>query len=81
MDAVAPSADRDAFLEELIVRRELAVNYVHHCSTYDSYDGFRLGPARRSANIATTNVRLSTVGRNSRRPRRTTNTGMQLSGR
>ena len=28
LDATAPQADRDAFLEEMIVRRELAVNFV-----------------------------------------------------
>jgi deoxyribodipyrimidine photo-lyase len=31
------SADRKGFLEELIVRRELAINFVHHCSDYDSF--------------------------------------------
>ncbi|MBP1929598.1 deoxyribodipyrimidine photo-lyase [Methanolinea mesophila] len=30
---------RDAFLEQLIVRRELAVNYVYYNSRYDSIDG------------------------------------------
>ena len=29
----------DAFLEELIVRRELGLNYVHYNGGYDSYDG------------------------------------------
>jgi deoxyribodipyrimidine photo-lyase len=38
-DADAPQPDRDAYLEELIVRRELAVNYVHYCSDYDRYTG------------------------------------------
>jgi len=37
--AGAPRPDRDAYLEELIVRRELAVNYVQHCPAYDRYDG------------------------------------------
>jgi deoxyribodipyrimidine photo-lyase len=36
--ADAPDADRAAYLEELIVRRELAVNFVHHCPNYDSFD-------------------------------------------
>jgi deoxyribodipyrimidine photo-lyase len=35
----APAVDRHAFLEELIVRRELTVNYVHHCPRYDAYEG------------------------------------------
>jgi deoxyribodipyrimidine photo-lyase len=29
--------DREAFLEELIVRRELAINFVHRCADYDSF--------------------------------------------
>lgn len=36
--ANAPEADAEAFLEELIVRRELAVNFVHFTANYDSYD-------------------------------------------
>lgn len=38
-DADAPRADRDAFLEEFIVRRELAINYVRYNPRYDSLDG------------------------------------------
>ncbi len=38
-DADAPSVDRDAFLEQLIVRRELAVNFVRFNSRYDRLDG------------------------------------------
>jgi deoxyribodipyrimidine photo-lyase len=37
-DADAPAADREAFLEELIVRRELAVNFVRYNANYDSFD-------------------------------------------
>lgn len=33
----AARKDREAFLEELVVRRELAVNFVEHESRYDSY--------------------------------------------
>jgi deoxyribodipyrimidine photo-lyase len=33
-----PASDRDAFLEELIVRRELAMNFVHYTSNYDAFD-------------------------------------------
>jgi deoxyribodipyrimidine photo-lyase len=33
-----PDADGDAYLEELLVRRELAVNFVHYCPNYDSFD-------------------------------------------
>lgn len=35
-DAGGPAADRDAFLEEFIVRRELAVNFVRYNPRYDS---------------------------------------------
>jgi deoxyribodipyrimidine photo-lyase len=38
-DAAAPRADRDAFLEQLIVRRELAVNFVRFNPDYDRLDG------------------------------------------
>jgi deoxyribodipyrimidine photo-lyase len=36
--AKAPAADRRAFLEEMIVRRELAINFVRYNSRYDSID-------------------------------------------
>jgi deoxyribodipyrimidine photo-lyase len=38
-DAAAPRADRDAFLEEFIVRRELAVNFVRFNPRYDTLEG------------------------------------------
>ncbi len=38
-DAAAPREDRDAFLEEFIVRRELAVNFVRFNPRYDRLDG------------------------------------------
>jgi deoxyribodipyrimidine photo-lyase len=38
-DADAPRQDRDAFLEQLIVRRELAVNFVRFNPNYDSLKG------------------------------------------
>ena len=31
-------SDRDAYIEELVVRRELAVNFVHYTADYDRYD-------------------------------------------
>ena len=37
--ADAPPAAKSALLEELIVRRELAVNYVFYCPDYDSFNG------------------------------------------
>lgn len=36
--AAAPAADRKAFLEEFIVRRELAINFVRYNPNYDSVD-------------------------------------------
>ena len=40
MNANVSDIDRDVFLEELIVRRELAVNYVHFNASYDRLVGF-----------------------------------------
>ena len=37
-DSDAPKLDKEAFLEELIVRRELAINFVHFTPNYDSFD-------------------------------------------
>jgi deoxyribodipyrimidine photo-lyase len=37
--ADAPREDRDAFLEEFIVRRELAINFVRYNAAYDRLDG------------------------------------------
>ncbi len=36
-DAAAPRQDRDAYLEELLVRRELACNYVYYTESYDRW--------------------------------------------
>jgi len=38
-DASAPEPDRSTFLEELIVRRELAINYVRYNQNYDRIAG------------------------------------------
>ena len=37
--ANAPNEAKEAYLEELIVRRELAVNYVYFNENYDSFEG------------------------------------------
>jgi len=37
-NADAPAEDRKAFLEELIVRRELAVNFVRFNPNYENFD-------------------------------------------
>jgi deoxyribodipyrimidine photo-lyase len=39
ISAGATDASKETFLEELIVRRELAINYVHYNPNYDSFDG------------------------------------------
>ncbi len=39
-NADVPEDDREAFLEELIVRRELADNYCYYNKSYDSFQGF-----------------------------------------
>jgi deoxyribodipyrimidine photo-lyase len=39
LDANASAASKEAFLEELIVRRELAVNYVQYNENYDCFAG------------------------------------------
>jgi len=36
--AKAPAGDVDSYFEELVVRRELAINYCHYTENYDSYD-------------------------------------------
>ena len=36
-DVAAPRKDRDAYLEELLVRRELACNYVYYTESYDRW--------------------------------------------
>ncbi|UCH81279.1 MAG: deoxyribodipyrimidine photo-lyase [Nitrospiraceae bacterium] len=36
----APNKDREAFLEELIVRRELSDNFCYYNDHYDSFEGF-----------------------------------------
>jgi deoxyribodipyrimidine photo-lyase len=36
-DADAPQADRDSFIEELVVRRELSMNYVERVANYDNF--------------------------------------------
>ncbi|HUR99287.1 MAG TPA: deoxyribodipyrimidine photo-lyase [Pyrinomonadaceae bacterium] len=38
-DADAPQSAKDAYLEELIVRRELSFNFTHHNPNYDSLAG------------------------------------------
>ncbi len=68
--------DRAAFLEELIVRRELAMNHVHtNPATTATRRPCRTGPARRSPSTPTTRARTSTTRRRWRKAAPTTNTG------
>jgi deoxyribodipyrimidine photo-lyase len=70
--------DRSAYLEELIVRRELAMNHVFYDERYDAYEGpCRNGPARRSTAGAAIHVRTSTRASSSKPATRTTATGMR----
>jgi len=49
-EADAPAADRSAFLEQVVVRRELAVNFVRFNPRYDSLEGcerWAIGTLRR----------------------------------
>jgi len=39
LDSNAPIEAKEAYLEEMIVRRELAVNYVQHNENYDNFNG------------------------------------------
>jgi len=45
----APPAEKDAYVEELVVRRELAVNWAHFTLDYDSFDAL---PAWARATLA-----------------------------
>lgn len=38
-NAAPKPGNAEAFIEEMLVRRELAVNYVHYCQDYDRWEG------------------------------------------
>jgi len=61
-DADAPAADKDAYLEELIVRRELGMNF---CQFTPAYDVFESVPAwaRRTLDAHRKDKRASTYSR------------------
>jgi deoxyribodipyrimidine photo-lyase len=40
-ESEAPSSEKEAFLEELIIRKELSDNFCHYQTAYDSFDGLR----------------------------------------
>ena len=67
-----------AFLEEMIVRRELAMNFANYTPGYDSYAvSARLGPqnpGRARQRPARLSLHPAAAGR---RPKPTTNTGMR----
>lgn len=52
----APQTDKEAFLEEHIIRRELADNYCFYNPNYDSFDGFP-DWAKKTLSIHATDVR------------------------
>ncbi len=75
-------ADVDAFLEELIVRRELAVNYVHHCPRYDSFEGLpNWARATLARGMRRTSGITCTAAKRWRRGGRMIGTGTRRSGR
>ena len=74
-DAVGKGTD--AYLEELIVRRELSFNFVYYNRRYDSYEALPpLGPCGRSTIMPVTSGNTSTLWRNSKPPALMTRTGM-----
>jgi deoxyribodipyrimidine photo-lyase len=73
--------DRAAYLEELIVRRELAINFVHYTPDYDRYSCLPDWARKTLAAHAGDRRRMSTAGKNWKPPKPTTHTGMRPCGR
>ena len=71
----------ESFVEELVVRRELSMNFVFYNDDYDSFSNLPDGRRRRSGSTRTTSGSTSTRESNSRTPRRTTSTGTRRCGR
>ncbi|MEM9223837.1 MAG: deoxyribodipyrimidine photo-lyase [Pseudomonadota bacterium] len=49
-DAVVPEDSKSSFIEEMLIRRELAVNFVHNAPQYDTFDCLP-GWARETLNV------------------------------
>jgi deoxyribodipyrimidine photo-lyase len=60
--ADAPQKAKDAYLEELIVRRELAANFVYYCDGYDCYESAVPDWARRTLAHHASDARPTTYG-------------------
>ncbi len=71
----APRESRDAYLEELIVRRELAINFVLHNPRYDELAGCPDWRSPRWPITPTTRGRTSTIRTSSKPPPRTIRSG------
>lgn len=76
MVSATGSGGRDAYLEELVVRRELAINFVRYNPQYDSYSGFPTGAERHVRATPRTEGSMCTRCRNWRAPGHTTRSGM-----
>ena len=77
--AQSPGPNEEAFLEQLIVRRELSMNFVQYNLAYDSYDCRRTGRKPRSQSTQRTHDHTSIPRMNSGRRRPTTRTGTRRS--
>ena len=80
-DADAPAADRRAFLEEFIVRRELAINFVRYNPTMTVSSRANRGPTGRCAFIRGTHGNMFTAKRSWRTPKPTTRCGTRRKNR
>jgi deoxyribodipyrimidine photo-lyase len=66
----------EAYLEQLIVRRELALNFVNFTPNYDTYDCIPGWARKRCPTICRTNAQIAIIGRNWRMAKLTISTGM-----
>ncbi len=74
-DANPPQEDLDSYLEELIVRRELSMNFCHYTPDYDGFSNLPDGVKETLKSTPVPLASTSTLGSSSRTPRRTTSTG------
>ena len=70
-----PAEDIDSYLEEVIVRRELSMNFCHYTPDYDSYSCLPEWAKKTLEEHATTSANTSTPASSSRTPRPTTSIG------
>ena len=75
-DADAGSSDdRGSFIEELVVRRELSMNYVAFEPKFDTYEALLIGRGKLWSNTQATNASMFTRRRNSKPATPTMRTG------